>query len=120
MLTDNKLLAQKAASIWASKDLKALDEVYDAHCIHHQQSAHHDITIVGIEKWRECMKEFLEKYPDYQETIVHQIAENDLVVTTLDCSVSAITWSGVTIDRIKNGKIAETWVWFKRIPQAAR
>lgn len=120
MLLENKLLAQKAASIWATKDLSRLYDVYDTHCIHHQQSEHHDITIEGIEKWRECMKEFLQKYPDYQETIVHQIAESDLVVTTLDCSVSSITWSGVTIDRIKNGKIVETWVWFKRIPQTVK
>ncbi|MFV0339823.1 MAG: ester cyclase [Parachlamydiaceae bacterium] len=117
MVLDNKSIARKAASIWVSKDLALLNEVYDENCIHHQQSEHHDLKIVGLEEWRKCMEEFLHKYPDYKETIIHQIAENDFVVSTLDCSVSSITWSGVTIDRIKNGKIAETWVWFKRIPK---
>jgi predicted ester cyclase len=115
MPLDNKSIARKAASIWASKDLALLNEVYDKNCIHHQQSEHHDLTLVGLTEWRKCMEEFLQKYPDYKETIVHQIAENDFVVSTLNCSVSAITWSGVTIDRIHNGKIVETWVWFKRI-----
>lgn len=113
--SEMKLLAQQAASIWDVRDFNKLYEVYDANCVHHQQSEHYNCTIQGIDQWRNCMKEFLQKYPEYQEKIVHQVAEGDRVVSILECSVSKITWSGVTIDRISGGKIAETWVWFKRI-----
>lgn len=111
---ENKLLVQKSASIWDTKNFDMLDEIYDKNCIHHQQSKHQDITIHGIEKWRQCMEEFLIEYPDYKEKIVSQIAEDDKVVSVLECYGATISWSGVTIDLIRNNKIVETWVWFKR------
>jgi predicted SnoaL-like aldol condensation-catalyzing enzyme len=72
------------------------------------------MRIEGVKKWSECMEEFLAKYSDYEEKIVDQIAEGEKVVSVLECSGSGIVWSGVTIDLIKNNKIVETWVWFKR------
>jgi predicted SnoaL-like aldol condensation-catalyzing enzyme len=113
-LVENKLLAQKAASLWMTKEFDKLNEIYDENCTHHQQSHHHNITFTGIKPWRKYMEAFLIKYPDYQETIVSQIAEDDKVVSIIECSTSTIAWSGVTIDLIRNGKIMETWVWFKR------
>ena len=113
----NKLLVQKAASIWHTKNFDLLYEVYDANCIHHQQSNHHDTTLKGVEKWRQCMVDFLVQYPDYEEKIVDQIAENDKVVSILECRGLNIAWNGVPVDLIQNNKIVETWVWFKRVPQ---
>ncbi len=114
MSVENKLLVQKAALIWATKDFNNLAEVYDKNCIQHQQSNHHNITLIGIDEWRKCMENFLVKYPDYQETIISQIAEDNKVVSVIDCFASNIAWSGVIIDCIENEKIKETWAWFKR------
>jgi predicted ester cyclase len=113
--SENKLLVEKAALIWKTKNFNSLYEIYDENCIHHQQSSHHDIKFIGIEKWRQCMEEFLVKYPDYEEKIVDQVAEDDKVVSVLECQGGNITWSGITIDLIRNHKIVETWVWFKRL-----
>lgn len=81
---ENKLLVQKAASIWNTKDFDMLYEMYSKDCIHHQQSKHNNVTFQGIEKWQECMKDFLTKYPDYREKIVTQITEDDKVVSVLE------------------------------------
>jgi len=113
-LLENKLLVQKAVSIWSTKNFDLLYEIYDENSIHHQQSKHHNITFQGVEKWRQYIKGFLIEYPDYEEKIVSQIAEDDKVVTILECYGANIIWTGVTIDLIQNGKIVETWVWFKR------
>ena len=114
-LEENKILAQKAAALWATKDFDKLKEIYASDCIQHQQHHHTDFTISGIEALRKCMEEFLLSYPDYQERIQEQIAEGDKVVSILDCRSLTICWSGVIIDRIEQNKIKETWVWFKRI-----
>jgi predicted ester cyclase len=114
---ENKLLVQKSASIWVTKDFDLLHEIYDENCIHHQQSKHHNITFRGIDKWRKNIEEFLIKYPDYKEKITNQIAEDDKVVSILECQGSNIIWSGITVDLIRERKIIETWVWFKRIEE---
>ena len=113
-LENNKKLAQKATLIWSTKDFKRLNEIYAENCIQHQQHNHKTITITGIVAWQAYIEEFLLSYPDYVERIVDQIAEDEKVVTILSCYTSAISWSGITIDRIEQGKIQETWVWFKR------
>lgn len=113
-LQNNKLLVQKSASIWSTRNFDLLYEIYDQNCVHHQQSEHRNITFQGIEKWRQQIEDFLIKYPDYNEKIINQIAEDNKVVSMLECSGGTIAWSGVTIDLIQNKKIFETWVWFKR------
>jgi predicted SnoaL-like aldol condensation-catalyzing enzyme len=113
-LLDNKHLAQKAASIWTSKAFDELVEIFDANCIHHQQSQQHNVTFSGLQNWRTYIEAFLKKYPDYQETLISQIAESDKVVNLVEGGTSIISWTGVTINRIQNGKVQETWAWFKR------
>jgi len=65
---------------------------------------------------------FRAAYPDFRATIDEQIAEGDLVVTRLTCTGThlgndigvpatgrKVTFTGVAIDRIENGKVVEMW-----------
>ena len=112
---NNKNLAQKAALIWSTKDLKTLDDFYATDCILHQQHQGKDTTFQGIEAWRRYVEEFHCTYPDYQEKVVEQIAEGDKVVSVIECSALDVRWSGIVLDRIEGGKIKETWAWCKRV-----
>lgn len=112
---DNKILIQAAIQIWDTKDFSKLHEIYDENCIHHQQRHHENVTFTGIQAWQKFIKQFLHQHPNYQEKIIFQLAEDNKVVSLLDCQTANISWSGVVIDRIELGKIQETWAWFKRI-----
>jgi predicted ester cyclase len=76
---------------------------------------------------------FRASYPDFRITIEEQIAEGDKVMTRLTCrgtqmgkdeGIAAtrreVTYSGIAIDRIRDGKVIEMWytadVW-SRIQQ---
>ena len=111
---NNKDIVQKASELWSTKDLKMVEELYAPNCVHHQQNQHQDVTFTGIDAWKKYIEDFLKKHPDYKEKIMSQIQEGDKVVTTLECVSSKTKWSGVVIDRVQNGKIQETWAWFKR------
>ena len=65
---------------------------------------------------------FRAAYPDFKATIDEQIAEGDRVVTRITCTGThlgddmgvpatgrKVTFTGIAIDRIENGKVVEMW-----------
>jgi hypothetical protein len=115
-MEENKKLAREAALIWSTRDFLKLHELYAKGCMHYQQHEQKTVVLSGIDAWRKFMEDFLHIHPDYQEEIIDQIAEQDKVVSVLDCRTSILHWSGIVIDRIEQGKIKETKAWFKRGP----
>jgi steroid delta-isomerase-like uncharacterized protein len=79
----------------------------------------------GLAALKEALTPFLEALPDFQETVVEQIAEGDRVATRLEGSGThqgpllgvaptgrQITWTAISFCRFRDGKIAEEWVEF--------
>ena len=67
-------------------------------------------------------KEFQEGFPDFRDSIDIQIAEGDMVATRftsrgahsgafmgVEPTNRELAWTGITIDRIVDGKIVESW-----------
>jgi predicted ester cyclase len=66
--------------------------------------------------------EFRKAFPDFRDSIDIQIAEGDMVATRatsrgahrgvfmgLEPTNRELSWTGITIDRIAEGKIVESW-----------
>jgi predicted ester cyclase len=67
-------------------------------------------------------REFREAFPDFHDSVDIQIAEGDMVATRFTSTGThrgtfmgveptnrELTWTGITIDRIAEGKIVESW-----------
>lgn len=119
-LEKNKSISKKSCEIWSTGNVKTLDQVFAPNCINHQPNKQ---NLKGIESWKKMIQEFHTSFPDYHDTIEDQIAEGDKVVTRFTSQGThkgtfmgiaptnkKVSWTGIGIDRIENGKIVETWV----------
>lgn len=113
-VNNNKKIVQNSTKVWITKDFDGVKQFYTNDCKFHQQLNHENYDIAGITNWIKYIKEFQLKYPDYHETISFQLADGNKVVSVIDCYTSKVTWSGVVIDQLQQGKINESWAWFKR------
>ena len=119
----NKDLARQAIGIWTTGVFEAVDELYAPEYVNHQ---HHDPDdprdIHGAEAMKRFARKFREAFPDFHDSVDIQIAEGDMVATRFTSTGThrgtfmgveptnrELTWTGITIDRIAEGKIVESW-----------
>jgi steroid delta-isomerase-like uncharacterized protein len=119
----NKRLAREAIQIWTTGDLSAADELYASDYVNHQ---HHDPNdprdLHGLEAMKAFAAEFRQAFPDFHDSIDIQIAEGEMVATRftsrgthrgafmgVEPTNKELSWSGITIDRIAQGRIVESW-----------
>jgi len=123
-LSQNKDLARRAIELWTQGSKENLEQIFANDYINHQQ--HHAGSadaIRGLDAWKQFVSSFHQAFPDFEDRILTQIAEGDLVAThfvssgTQQGEIMGIpatgrraSWTGMVIDRIANGKIAESWV----------
>lgn len=122
-IEENKRLAARAIEIWSTGDVAVADEIFAPGYVNHQ---HHDPDdaqdLEGVDAIKRFAVEFRTAFPDFQDTIDLQVAEGDLVATRftsrgthrgpfkgVEPTERRLTWTGITIDRISQGKIVETW-----------
>ena len=119
----NKDLARQAIGIWTTGVFDAVDELYAPEYVNHQ---HHDPDdprdIHGAEAMKRFARKFREAFPDFHDSVDIQIAEGDMVATRFTSTGThrgtfmgveptnrELTWTGITIDRIAEGKMVESW-----------
>ena len=122
-LEQNKALSQRAIELWSSGNAAAVDEIFAPNYVNYQHHHPDSPNVVhGTEAWKKFVIEFHQAFPDFHDTIEDQIAEGDKVVTRFTSTgiqqgeIMGIkptgkqaSWTGITIDCIKDGKIVETW-----------
>ena len=122
-LSQNKDLARRAIKLWTQGSNENLEQIFASDYINHQQHPPGSSEAIrGLEAWKQFVSTFHQAFPDFEDRIVTQIAEGDLVATQFVSSgrqkgqIMGIpptgrraSWTGMVIDRIANGKIAETW-----------
>lgn len=122
-LDQNKTLARRANELWSSGDVATVDEIFTSNYVNYQH--HHPDSpnvIRGTEAWKKLVIEFHQAFPDFHDTIEDQIAEGDKVVTRFTArgtqqgeimgikpTGKQVSLTGISIHRIENGKIVETW-----------
>jgi steroid delta-isomerase-like uncharacterized protein len=120
---ENKRLARDAIQIWITGDFDAADEIYTPDYVNHQ---HHDPDdprdLRSVEAMKAFATEFREAFPDFHDSIDIQIAEGEMVATCftargthkgtfmgVEPTNKELSWTGITIERIAEGRIAESW-----------
>jgi predicted ester cyclase len=121
----NKSLSRRAITLWSSGDTDAANEIFTPDYVNHQHlPADNPEAVHGLENWKKLIVEFRRGFPDLHDTIEDQIAEGDRVVTrftstgthkgrgimNLPPTGKEAHWTGIAIDRIVGGRIAESWV----------
>jgi steroid delta-isomerase-like uncharacterized protein len=120
---ENKRLAREAILSLSSGDLGAVDQIYAPNYVHHQHHHPNDPRdLHGVEAMKTFATELREAFPDFHDTIDIQLAEDELVATRVtsrgthkgtflgvEPTNKELSWTGITIDRISEGKIVESW-----------
>lgn len=123
-LPQNKDLARRAIKLWTQDSKDNLEEIFATDYINHQQHLPDSAQAIrGLDAWKQFISTFHQAFPDFEDRIVTQIAEGDLVATQfvstgtqkgqmmgIPATGRSASWTGMVIDRIANGKIVESWV----------
>ena len=123
-LEANKFLARRANELWASDNSDDADAIFSADYVNHQESdVAGGVSARSLEEWKALVAGHHAAFGESKTRVLMQIAEGDLVSTRWEFAVTQTgaylghaptgqraTWTGVQIDRIENGRIAESWV----------
>ena len=121
MLEQNKQLVRRAFDeVWNKGNLDNLEEMFAADFVRHFPGMP---ELEGLDDFRESSVGHRASFPDWQEEVLHLIAENDLVAAQFRSTAThqgkfmgkAATGNKIniyemTIFRIADGKIAEQWL----------
>jgi len=122
MSEDNKSIIRRfIEEVWNQGDLSVADQLLSANYSHHD-NATPDFGS-GPENEKKRVNLYRTAFPDLRFTIDDMIAEGEMVTTRWTCHAThrgplsaiaptgkAVTISGITINRVAQGKIVEGWV----------
>ena len=117
----NKAFVRRLWDVWNSRDLDKLGDLIAEEHVNHDPNNPADL--VGVDGYRDLITLYTTMFSDLRFEIHNVIAEGDIVcsrwtgVGTHDGEVlgiaptgNSITRTGLSWQRIENGKIVETWV----------
>jgi steroid delta-isomerase-like uncharacterized protein len=116
---DNKAATRRFfEEVWSQGNLTVVDELCAPNFIYHTPLG----PIHGLEGFKQFANMYRTAFPDVRVQIEDQIAEEDRVATRWVASGThegelmgiaptgnRVTVAGMTIDRIANGQVVETW-----------
>ena len=112
MLEANKAVARRwLDDFWSAGDLTIVDEIYAPNCVRHDPEG----AMVGQDAVRGFVAGIRAEFPDLHFTADDVIAEGDRVVVRYTATGThaptgrRITFPGMDILRIQEGKIVESW-----------
>ncbi len=117
---DNKTLVSKLIDdVFNKRDVSNLSKYCAANCVSHDALA----TTIDVGGLRQVFEGYLSSFSDMRVVIDSQISEGDLVATRVTATGTdtggfmgrpptrkKIQISGIQFDRVRDGRIAETWV----------
>lgn len=106
--------------VWNNRNIAATDELMAANYMHHDPQSPKFSD--GREGYKQLVTYYLNAFPDSHFTIDEEIQEGDTVVTRwtvngthkgdlpmLPASGRTFSVTGITVARLKGGKVAESW-----------
>ena len=120
MTTRNAELSRRIFDdVWNRKNLNAVDEIISADYVHHDANSP---AATGIDGYKQFVTYYMSAFPDAQFTIHDAFTDGENEVTrwtvtgTHEGELAGIprtgrrfSVTGISIGRIKNGKITESW-----------
>ena len=123
----NKDLARRMAEeIWNKGNLALVDEMFAQQYVYRNPMLPEGL--MGPKAYKDLVTAYRTAFPDFHVTIDDLVAENDKIVArwtvhgthksvlqdpivTVPPTYKEITWSGVTISRVQNGKFIEDFMF---------
>lgn len=115
---DKRELVERMVEAWSSENMDALDEIYHPDAVEHWS----DTTFEGTGKIKEAEAKYRRAFPDYTMNILQVIEDEDRVThyweirgthegefNGIPPTNKEITYQGMAIHRIEDGRIAESW-----------
>lgn len=111
--------------IWSQGRLELVDQLYSDDYVDHVNRGPEPETVRGTEGMKAAVTMFRKAFPDLQYTVEETMAERDLVMTRFSAngthqgefmgappSGKRVTYTGIDINRIVDGRIVESWVQY--------
>ena len=121
MSEKNKETIRRLWDVWHSRELDQLDDLIAENHVNHDPNNPSDL--LGVEGYRELITMYTTLLPNLRFDIHEIIADGDVVCTRwtargthtgealgLAPTNVAVTRTGLSWQRVENGKIVETWV----------
>jgi len=119
---ENKSLVRRwMAEVWNKGNLAVADELFAPTYIHRTPTT----TLPDLAAFKQMISDFRAGVPDVQVTIQDLLTDGDKIITRwvltgthqgellgIAPTNKSITLSGITIQRVENGRIAESWAEF--------
>jgi steroid delta-isomerase-like uncharacterized protein len=120
MAVNSKEISRRVfEEVWNNKKLNAVDELMEANYIHHDVQSP---VPKGIDGYKQFVSYYLNAFPDLQFTIDDEIADEQTAVSRWTVTGThqgdlpgiprtgrRISVTGITIARVRNGKVIESW-----------
>jgi len=120
-----KALSERMLQVWNEGNLALIDEYCTPDCVQHEADIAEDL--VGADAFKEWVTYVRTSYPDFNLTSEELIVKGDKIVVRwtatgtntgprgdLPPTGKQVRFSGVTVSRVVNGKIAETWGFYNQ------
>lgn len=121
-LEANKALARQAQQMWSTGDIATAGDIYASAYVNHEPADDGKTRPVDLKTYLAAIADFHRSFNPIDVTVLSQTAEADMVATRWQLSAihtgdfmglaatgKEIVYSGIRIDRIENGRIAESW-----------
>jgi predicted ester cyclase len=124
ILAANRLIGRRVLlELWGDGKLEVADELYAPDYVDHVSRGPESAKVMGPEELKQAVMLFRRAFPDLKYTVEEELAERDLVMTRFSArgtfkgpflgaapTGKTVRYSGMDLNRIKGGKIVESWV----------
>ena len=117
-VANKAIVLRYAEEVWNQRNLDVLDELMTTDVINHSPIR----LELDLETHKQVMSLYLTGFPEFHVTIDDIIAEGDKVVNRwtatgthqgelmgVPATGNQVVWTGITVSRLADGKIVETW-----------
>lgn len=120
-------IKDNATKLWNGGDIAIVDSLYSEDCAYHSADF---VEVKGPEKIKEFVKGVYSSYSDFAVTVDEPLKLKDRVVFTFKATGTndgplvenmhptgkKMSFNGVSISKIENGKTIEEWVYYNQLP----
>ena len=124
---DAQKILDNTAKLWNGGDIAIVDDLYSKEALYHNADF---VDVKGPEKIKGFVKWVYTAYPDFAITFDEPMKFKDRTVTTFKATGTnngplagdmpptgkRMSFNGVTIYKIENGKVTEAWVYYNQLP----
>lgn len=116
---------QVLEELWGKGRLEIADALYAPDYVDHAGSGPEPAVVIGPAGIKQAVSMFRSAFPDLAYTVEDVIAERDLVLARFSARGThrgtflghpptgrVVTYSGLDLNRIRHGRIAESWVHY--------